>query len=60
MVGGSASRRAGQNAQPSLMYVCSGAGNGTRTRDPLLGKNAGRRMVIPSSGIISDSVMSLS
>jgi len=24
-----------------LMYMCSGAGNGTRTRDPLLGKHAG-------------------
>ena len=31
-------KEAGRNAQPSLMYMCSGAGNGTRTRDPLLGK----------------------
>ncbi len=31
-------KKAGRNAQPSSMYMCSGAGNGTRTRDPLLGK----------------------
>ncbi len=30
-------KEAGRNAQPSLMYMYSGAGNGTRTRDPLLG-----------------------
>jgi len=28
--------RLGGNVQPSLMYMCSGAGNGTRTRDSLL------------------------
>ena len=37
MVAGLAAKEAGRNAQPSLMYMCSGAGNGTRTRDPLLG-----------------------
>jgi len=31
-------KKAGRTAQPSLMYMCPGAGNGTRTRDPLLGK----------------------
>jgi len=31
-------KKAGRFAQPSLMYMCPGAGNGTRTRDPLLGK----------------------
>ena len=31
-------KEAGRFAQPSLVYVCVGAGNGTRTRDPLLGK----------------------
>jgi len=41
MVGGYAIEGAGQNARPSLVYMCSGAGNGTRTRDPLLGKNDG-------------------
>ena len=29
-------KEAGHFAQPSLVYVCSGAGNGTRTRDILL------------------------
>ena len=31
-------KRLGEMRRPSLMYMCSGAGNGTRTRDPLLGK----------------------
>ena len=31
-------KEAGHFAQPSYMYMCSGAGKGTRTPDPLLGK----------------------
>ena len=34
----SAMQKAGRNAQPSLMYICSGAGDGIRTRDVLLGR----------------------
>ena len=49
-------KEAGRNAQPSLMYMCSGAGNGTRTRDPLLGNQmynqraAARGHRIPGAG----------
>jgi len=38
MVGSFEAKKAGRLAQASLVYMRPGAGNGTRTHDPLLGK----------------------